>query len=54
MEIVNKRGDINLNKWMEKAFTPMVSLNGVAGLFGASACIVQVYSLTCVKAYVQA
>jgi hypothetical protein len=46
MEIVDKRGDINLNMWMEKAFTPMVSSNGVAGLFRASACIVQMYSLT--------
>jgi hypothetical protein len=38
MEIIEKRGDINLNKWMEKAFTPMVSSNWVVGLFGASAC----------------
>ncbi len=37
---------------MEKVKIPMVSSNGVTCVFGISACIVRMYSLTWAKAYV--
>jgi hypothetical protein len=46
MKIINEKGEINFNSAWRRWKTPMVSSNGVANVFGASACIAQAYSFT--------
>jgi hypothetical protein len=46
MEIINKRGEINLNMWVEKAKDSHGFIRWGASVLEANLCIVQVYSPT--------
>jgi hypothetical protein len=46
MEIINKRGEINLSMWVEKAKDSHGFIRWGVGVLGANLCIVRAYSPT--------
>jgi len=53
MKIINKWGEINLSKWVEKVKDSVISSNVVASVLGTIVHIIQVYSPTWAKAHAQ-
>jgi hypothetical protein len=53
MEIINKRLEVNLCRWVKNAKRAiMVSLNEIVKVFGTNVHIAPTYSPTCASSYV--